>query len=165
MPITYHAVWSAVDKLSKSFDLKYPGSDYSAIRSHSGRATCITAMMGEGVPLAISMNFARHKPGSQRVHLAYGRLSVADVHQAVERTRRAKKGATSSKDSAAAQGKRRQAGLLPVGLAAQPSAKKPRDEGSCCPMAAMREIVQWQADGFLTMSEALELKKRVLAGC
>ena len=82
-PITYHAVWAAVNKLAKGFSKKYPGNDFEKIRSHSGRATAITCMMGQGVSLPMSMKFARHKPGSIRVHLGYGQLSCMDVYQAV----------------------------------------------------------------------------------
>ena len=82
-PLTYHAVWSAVDKLSKDFAKKFPGNDFEKIRSHSGRATAITSMMGQGVSLPMSMKFARHKPGSLRVHLNYGQLSCMDVYRAV----------------------------------------------------------------------------------
>ncbi|CAK9001063.1 Uncharacterized protein SCF082_LOCUS6766 [Durusdinium trenchii] len=82
-PITYHGVWSAVNKLGKGFAKKYPGNDFEKIRSHSGRATAITSMMGQGVSLPMSMKFARRKPGSMRVHLGYGQLTCMDVYQAV----------------------------------------------------------------------------------
>jgi len=82
-PITYHAVWSAVNKLAAAFAKKYPGNDFEKIRSHSGRATAITSMMGQGVSLPMSMKFARHKPGSLRVHLNYGQLTCMDVYRAV----------------------------------------------------------------------------------
>ena len=85
-PITYHCVWSAVDKLSKSFSKKYPGNAFERIRSHSGRATAITTMMGQGVPLPISMKFARHKPGSLKVHLNYGQLTCMDVYRTIAGT-------------------------------------------------------------------------------
>ena len=81
--ITYHAVWAAVNKLAKAFAKKHPGNDFEKIRSHSGRATAITCMMGQGVSLPMSMKFARHKPGSLRVHLNYGQLTCMDVYQAV----------------------------------------------------------------------------------
>eukprot|EP00438_Fugacium_kawagutii_P035673 Skav231658 [mRNA] locus=scaffold823:31871:32764:+ [translate_table: standard] len=82
-PITYHAVWAAVNKLAKAFAKKFPGNDFEKIRSHSGRATAITSMMGQGVSLPMSMKFARHKPGSLRVHLNYGQLTCMDVYRAV----------------------------------------------------------------------------------
>ena len=82
-PITYHAVWSAVNKLAKAFAKKYPGNDFEKIRSHTGRASAITTMMGQGVSLPMSMKFARHKPGSLRVHLTYGQLTCMDVYRAV----------------------------------------------------------------------------------
>ena len=39
--------------------------------------------MGQGVSLLMSMKFARHKPGSMRVHLVYGQLTCMDVFRAV----------------------------------------------------------------------------------
>ena len=77
---TNHAVWSAVNKLAKAFAQKYPGNDIEKIRSHSGRATAITSMMGQGVSLPMSMKFARYKPGSLKVHLNYGQLTCMDVY-------------------------------------------------------------------------------------
>eukprot|EP00971_Amphidinium_carterae_P092061 1822894-Amphidinium_carterae.1 len=78
--MTFHAVWAAVTKLNKEFDKEYPGNDYQKIRTHTGRTTAITTLMGEGLPLPITMKFARHKPASITTHLAYGQLTVQDVY-------------------------------------------------------------------------------------
>lgn len=72
-----------MNKLAAAFAKKYPGNDFEKIRSHSGRATAITSMMGQGVSLPMSMKFAMHKPGSLRVHLNYGQLTCMDVYRAV----------------------------------------------------------------------------------
>eukprot|EP00971_Amphidinium_carterae_P353031 6492801-Amphidinium_carterae.1 len=84
--ITYHGVWAAVKRLSVQFGKQYPNNGFERIRTHSGRATAITRLMGEGVPLPMSMKFARHKPGSLRTHLMYGQLSCMDVYQSLSRT-------------------------------------------------------------------------------
>lgn len=81
VPITYHAVWSAVTKLAPMFDQKYPGNAFARIRTHSGRATAITTMLGQGVSVPIGMKFARHRPGSVGTFLRYGRLTERHVHQ------------------------------------------------------------------------------------
>jgi len=49
--------------------------------------------MGEGLTTALSMKYARHAPGSYKVHLKYGRLTLQDVKQACDATR----GSTSEK--------------------------------------------------------------------
>jgi hypothetical protein len=55
------------------------------IRPHSGRATLITELMGEGLTTAMSMKYARHSAGSFKVHLRYGQLTLADVKKACDR--------------------------------------------------------------------------------
>ncbi len=55
------------------------------IRTHTGRATLITELMGEGMVTAMSMKYARHSPGSCKVHLRYGRLSLQDVKAACDK--------------------------------------------------------------------------------
>ena len=59
MPITYHAVWSAISRLAIKFDKLYPENGFKDIRTHSGRATAITLMMGQGLPMPITMTYAR----------------------------------------------------------------------------------------------------------
>ena len=61
------------------------------IRPHSGRATLITELMGEGMTTAMSMRFARHAPSSVSVHLAYGRLTLQDLKNACDELEPAKK--------------------------------------------------------------------------
>ena len=55
------------------------------LRPHSGRAMLITELMGEGLSTALSMKCARRAPGSVRVHLRYGRLTLQDVQAACDR--------------------------------------------------------------------------------
>ena len=68
--------------------LKKDGGAWSAeiaeLRPHSGRATLITELMGEGMTTAMSMKYARHAPGSIKVHLKYGRLTLKDVKDACD---------------------------------------------------------------------------------
>ena len=44
-------------------------------------------LMGEGLTTSLSMKYARHAPDSYKVHLRYGRLTLADVKQACDATR------------------------------------------------------------------------------
>ena len=68
--------------------LQKKGKEWSAeiarLRPHSGRATLITELMGEGMTTAMSMKYARHAPNSAKVHLKYGRLTLADVKAACD---------------------------------------------------------------------------------
>lgn len=59
-------------------------ADIAKLRPHSGRATLITELMGEGMTTAMSMKYARHAPGSIKVHLRYGRLTLKDVKEACD---------------------------------------------------------------------------------
>ena len=61
--------------------------EIAKLRPHSGRATLITELMGEGLTTALSMKHARHAPGSYKVHLKYGRLTLQDTQQACDATR------------------------------------------------------------------------------
>ena len=58
--------------------------EVAKLRPHSGRATLITELMGEGMTTALSMKYARHAPESFKVHLKYGRLSLDDVQAACD---------------------------------------------------------------------------------
>ena len=61
----YHAVYAHVKKQAPRFlqhlkdNNKSCEEDYSRLRPHSGRATLITELMGEGLSTAMSMKFAR----------------------------------------------------------------------------------------------------------
>ena len=90
--ISYAAVWAAINKLSKKFDEAHPNNGFQKIRSHSGRATSITLLMGEGMPLAVTMRFARHQPSSVRTHLKYGQLTCDHVRDQMMKVRRADAG-------------------------------------------------------------------------
>ena len=138
LPITYHAVWSAINVLSKKFDRKYPGNDFEKIRSHSGRATAITTMMGQGVPLPLSMKFARHKPGSLRVHIAYGQLTCLDVYRALSGN-----GSKPPNDS-----------LLPM----RPGASDDPLGG-----VSLKNLVDWHKGGMLCKKEFQKAKEALLS--
>ena len=61
------------------------GEEFAALRPHSGCAALITQLMWEGMRRALSMKFARHAPGSIKVHLWYGRLTLEDVKAACDK--------------------------------------------------------------------------------
>jgi integrase len=79
----YHAVWAAVSKLSAMYAKQndHHSRVWEGIRSHSGRATKITLLMGEGISLACSMRYARHAHDSIRTHLRYGRLTCSHIYK------------------------------------------------------------------------------------
>lgn len=86
----YQAVYNAVKREAPKF-AKYLAEqgkpvarDVAKLRPHSGRATLITELMGEGLVTALSMKYARHAPGSFKVHLRYGRLRLDDVKAACD---------------------------------------------------------------------------------
>lgn len=86
----YQAIYIQVKKFAPKFleSLKKEGNKWTAeiarLRPHSGRATLITELMGEGMSTSLSMKYARHAPGSVKVHLKYGRLTLSDVQQACD---------------------------------------------------------------------------------
>ena len=89
----YHDVYDHVRRQAPHF-LQYlmdKGKKWAPqvakLRPHSGRATLITELMGEGLTTALSMKYARHAPTSYKVHLRYGRLTLADLKQALDATR------------------------------------------------------------------------------
>lgn len=88
--MTYHAVYQHVVRQAPNFvkhldTLGKPVSNGGAkLRPHSGRATLITELMGEGLALSMSMKYARHAPGSLKVHLKYGQLTLSDVKKACD---------------------------------------------------------------------------------
>ncbi|CAJ1381067.1 unnamed protein product [Effrenium voratum] len=88
--VHYHAVYSHIKKQAPLFlqhlrdNNKNWQQEYAKLRPHSGRATLITELMGEGLSTAMSMKFARHAPGSVKVHLRYGQLTLKDVKRAVD---------------------------------------------------------------------------------
>jgi hypothetical protein len=88
----YHAVYDHVLREEHKF-LKYLqkeqkqwGPEIAKLRPHSGRATLITELMGEGLTTALSMKYARHAPSPYKVHPKYGRLTLQDVKQACDVT-------------------------------------------------------------------------------
>jgi integrase len=86
----YQAVYHHIARETKHFarhlaKLGQPvAPELSKLRPHSGRATLITELMGEGMTTAMSMKYARHAPDSFKVHLKYGRLSLEDVKNACD---------------------------------------------------------------------------------
>ena len=88
--LTYHAVYAHVKRQAKTFAraLRYQGKpvgpEVEKLRPHSGRATLITELMGEGMCTAMSMKYARHSADSFKVHLKYGRLTLDDVKAACD---------------------------------------------------------------------------------
>ena len=88
--LTYHAIYNHVKRQAKAFakDLRLrgcpAGPEVERLRPHSGRATLITELMGEGMCTAMSIKYARHAPDSFQVHLKYGRLTLEDVKAACD---------------------------------------------------------------------------------
>jgi hypothetical protein len=68
-----------------SFQGENVSDEVARLRPHSGRATVITELMGEGLVTAMSMKYARHAPGSFKVHLGYSRLTLMDVKMACDK--------------------------------------------------------------------------------
>jgi integrase len=93
----YHAVYDHVVRQAPKFyqHLRSIGEKVSdevrRLRPHSGRATLITELMGEGLVTAMSMKYARHAPGSFKVHLGYSRLTLADVKSACDKLQSSRK--------------------------------------------------------------------------
>ena len=89
----YHAVYDHVCRQAPKFlahlqrTQQQWAPEISRLRPHSGRATLITELMGEGLTTALSMKYARHAPGSFKVHLKYGRLTLQDVKQVCDAAR------------------------------------------------------------------------------
>jgi integrase len=89
----YQAVYSAVKREAPKFARflaqqgKPVSPEVAKLRPHSGRATLITELMGEGMVTALSMKYARHAPDSYKVHLKYGRLTLDDVKAACDALR------------------------------------------------------------------------------
>ena len=89
----YHAVYNQVRREAPRFlkqlqaNGKQWGPEIAKLRPHSGRATLITELMGEGLTTALSMKYARHAPNSFKVHLKYGRLVLQDLQTACDVTR------------------------------------------------------------------------------
>ena len=88
--LTYHAVWCSVKKYAKAFLVHCKqvqlcdDSKIAELTPHSGRATLITELMGQGLSTGMSMKYARHAPNSYRVHLKYSRLTLEDVKDACD---------------------------------------------------------------------------------
>jgi integrase len=93
----YQAVYAAVKREAPKFARflaqqgKPVSPEVARLRPHSGRATLITELMGEGMVTALSMKYARHAPDSYKVHLKYGRLTLDDVKAACDALRGSRK--------------------------------------------------------------------------
>ena len=86
----YHAVYDHIRREASKFlqhlqkTDRHWSSEIAKLRPHSGRATLITELMGEGLTAAMSMKYARHAPGSVKVHMRYGQLTLKDVKEACD---------------------------------------------------------------------------------
>ena len=144
--LSYHAVWSAVNKLEKAYT-KERGTGLTAsmswerIRTHSGRATKITLMMGEGISLAVSMRYARHSSDSIHTHLRYGRLSCAHIYNYLlaERER------------------------VAATAAETPAVKRSRNTAVAAELCGttLKDLVCWAKEGILTAEEFEKAKKNL----
>ena len=87
----YHAIYDHVRRQAPLFEkhlaaIGEPVSpEVARLRPHSGRATLITELMGEGLTTTMNMKYARHSPSSHKVHLRYGRLTLADVKESCDK--------------------------------------------------------------------------------
>ena len=101
----YHAVYDHVRRQAPLFykHLQEAGEQVDPImtqlRPHSGRATLITELMGEGMVTAMSMKYARHAPGSFKVHVGYSRITLSDVKDACDKLSSLRKRKVGSKGS------------------------------------------------------------------
>ena len=88
----YHAIYDHIKREAPKFAKhlkdtgRSVGPEVAKLRPHSGRATLITKLTGEGMTTAMSMKYARHAPDSDKVHLKYGRLDLEDVKAACDST-------------------------------------------------------------------------------
>ncbi|CAJ1407143.1 unnamed protein product [Effrenium voratum] len=171
--LSYHGVWSAVRKLAKKFCTAHPSaaSKWEQLRTHSGRATKITMMMGEGVSLAMSMEYARHAKSSIKTHLGYGRLTPNHVHSYLmqERSRQIGLLATmvqtppSSPSTKTVKKRcRGKQALLPSRATDECQAVKKATPYSALQDCTLKDVMQWQADGKLTDEEFGKIKDSLL---
>ena len=84
----YNGIYSHVRREAPRFAkaLKDAGRpappEIAKLRPHSGRATLITELMGEGMTTAMGMKYAARSPDAFKVHLKHGRLTLQNVKAA-----------------------------------------------------------------------------------
>ena len=166
----YHAVWSAVRKAAEAFCKTQPevARCWKQLRTHSGRSTKITMLMGEGVSLAMSMKFARHAQTSIKTHLGYGKLTVKDIHRyllaergrgaALLATKRGEKpmGEPSEPDTAPMQRRLRKktSTQAPARIGLNPT-----DPLTDC---TLKDAIAWHEKGLLNESEFAKVKQNMI---
>ena len=163
-PITYHSVWEAVNKLAPKFAEAFPGNSFEKLRTHSGRVTAITAMLGQGVSVPIGMKFARHKPGSVSTFLAYGQLTASHVYRQLLELPgppvsmlAASSSGVSANPTAAADPVNPQPPVPPeCGAQAQPANARALEGCS------LKDLMAWRQAGLLDEFEFQALKKKLL---
>lgn len=167
--LCYHAVWAAVRELAKKFCKAYPSAagKWEQLRTHSGRATKITLMMGEGISLAMSMEYARHAKSSIKTHLAYGRLTTGHVHKYLMEERARQIGKLSdmlqqpkSQSAQPLENRKRITGKQ----SRQPEEdeEKKVSKRRILQGCSLKDVVEWHASGKLTGEEFAKVKGRLL---
>ena len=163
--LCYHAVWAAVRALAKKFCAAYPSSaaKWEQLRTHSGRATKITLMMGEGISLSMSMEYARHAKSSIKTHLAYGRLTTAHVHQYLLKERARQIGVLSDmlqqpKSQPVEERKR----ITGKQNCEQEKKRKVSQPESILQGCSLKDVIEWHSSGKLSNEEFDKVKGRLL---
>ena len=167
--LCYHAVWAAVHELAKKFRKAYPSAagKWEQLRTHSGRATRIRLMMGEGISLAMSMEFAWHAKSSIKTHLAYGRLTTAHVHKYLMEERARQIGKLSdmlqqpnSQPAQPPENRKRVTGKQ----SHQPEEDEEKKVSKIRILqgCSLKDVMEWHASGKLTDEELAKVKGRLL---
>ena len=164
--LCYHAVWVAVRTLAKKFCKAYPSAaaKWEQLRTHSGRATKITMMMGEGISLSMSMEYARHAKSSIKTHLAYGRLTTAHVHQYLLKERARQIGVLSDmlqhpKSQPVDEERKR---IIGKQNCKQEKQRKVRQPESILQGCSLKDVIEWHSSGKLSDEEFAKVKGRLL---
>ena len=163
--LCYHAVWVAVHTLAKKICKDYPSAaaKWEQLRTHSGRATKITLMMGEGISLSMSMEYARHAKSSIKTHLAYGRLTTVHVHQYLLKERSRQIGVLSDMlqqpKSQPVEERKRTIGKQ---NGEQEKKRKVSQPESILQGCTLRDIMEWHSSGKLSDEEFAKVKGRLL---
>lgn len=164
--LCYHAVWVAVRTLAKKFCKAYPSAaaKWEQLRTHSGRATKITMMMGEGISLSMSMEYARHAKSSIKTHLAYGRLTTAHVHQYLLKERARQIGVLSDmlQHPKSQPGDEERKRIIGKQNCKQAKERKVRQPESILQGCSLKDVIEWHSSGKLSDEEFAKVKGRLL---